>query len=551
MEELIQELEELREKYQKSKEMLSRSEDECRRLESEREALQKKVSYYEECLRLSQHRQFARSSEKSDADSRQLLLFDEAENEAEAKRPEPSVEEITYTRSKPVASVKKAGDDLASLPTERIEYTLTGDGLVCPECGDEMHLIGFDERKEFVIIPAQVKIVIHAQGIYGCRRCERENIHVPIRKAKLPAPTIKGSAASASAIAHIMTQKYMQGVPLYRQELSFMKDDIKLSRQTMANWLLRAAQDWLLPLYQEIRRRLLKEEILHADETEVQVLREPGRASRSQSYMWLYRSGRDSAAPAILFDYKETRSSAHPMNFLKDFSGYLHTDGYAGYGKLGAGVRRCGCWAHVRRKFHEGVKALPQEERLNSLSQKGLQYCDRLFALEREYEKLPPEERRIKRLEQSRPITEAFFAWAQKTSALPKSALGKALHYALDQRPLLETFYLDGRLEISNNRAERSIKPFVIGRKNWLFCCSPKGAEASAVIYSIIETAKENRLKPFEYLKYILETMPNIAMEQYPTLLPWSKELPGFCRLKEPGGSDGGKAEESAAEVEA
>ena len=199
----------------------------------------------------------------------------------------------------------------------------------------------------------------------------------------------------------------------------------------------------------------------------------------------------------------------------------------------------------MRRKFHEGIQAVPQEEQPTCASQKGLEYCDRLFALERDYAKLTPEERRVKRLEQSKAVTDAFFAWVSNTPALPKSALGRALHYALEQRPLLETFYLDGRLEISNNMAERSIKPFVIGRKNWLFSCSPKGAETSAVIYSIIETAKENHLKPYEYLKYILENMPNTAPERYHTILPWSKELPCHCKLKEQTDSTAGDNDES------
>ena len=216
-----------------------------------------------------------------------------------------------------------------------------------------------------------------------------------------------------------------------------------------------------------------------------------------------------------------------------------------GYGRLGADIRRCGCWAHVRRKFHEGIQAVPQEEQPTCASQKGLEYCDRLFSLERDYAKLTPEERRVKRLEQSKAVTDAFFAWASNTPALPKSALGRALQYALEQRPLLETFYLDGRLEISNNMAERSIKPFVIGRKNWLFSCSPKGAETSAVIYSIIETAKENHLKPYEYLKYILENMPNTAPERYHTILPWSKELPCYCKLKDRTDSMTGDNDES------
>ena len=537
MEELIRELEELKNKYAELEEKNSG-------LELERQKLEKKVAYYEECLRLSRHRQYASSSEKSEADSRQLLLFDEAENESDVKKPEPTVCEITYTRRSRKGG-SKPEDDFEDLPTERLEYTLSEEERSCPECGGKMHLIGYDERREIEIIPASVKVVVHAQGIYGCRRCERENTHVPIKKADVPAPVIKGSAASASSIAHIMTQKYMQGVPLYRQELSFMKEGIKLSRQTMANWLLRAGKEWLYPLYNEMRRKLLEEEILHADETEIQVLREPGRASRTKSYMWLYRTGKYSAYPVVLFQYQETRSSSHPIKFLNGFRGCLHTDGYAGYGRLGAEIRRCGCWSHVRRKFHEGIQAVPQEEQPTCASQKGLEYCDRLFALERDYAKLTPEERRVKRLEQSKAVTDAFFAWVSNTPALPKSALGRALHYALEQRPLLETFYLDGRLEISNNMAERSIKPFVIGRKNWLFSCSPKGAETSAVIYSIIETAKENHLKPYEYLKYILENMPNTAPERYHTILPWSKELPCHCKLKEQTDSTAGDNDES------
>ena len=172
------------------------------------------------------------------------------------------------------------------------------------------------------------------------------------------------------------------------------------------------------------------------------------------------------------------------------------------------------------------------EEKPNSLAQTGLEYCDKLFALERDFATLLPEERFIKRLELSKPVTDAFFTWAANLPALPKSQLGKALHYALEQKPLLENFYKDGRLEISNNSAERSIKPFVIGRKNWLFSCTPKGADASAVIYSIIETAKANNIKPLNYLNYILETMPTLpSQDKYDALLPRSSELPESCRL--------------------
>jgi hypothetical protein len=342
---------------------------------------------------------------------------------------------------------------------------------------------------------------------------------------------IKGSAASPSFVAHIMVSKFMNAMPLYRQEQSFLSEGFLLSRQTMANWLLRCSADWLEPLYELMRKKLLAEEVLHADETTLQVLREPGRASRTESYMWLYRTGRDAPTPIVLYEYQPTRSSSHPRKFLEGYRGYLHADGYSGYRNLSGNITVCGCWAHARRKFDEARKAVSPAEREDSVSQTGVAFCTKLFLLEREYRNLTPEERYHERLERSKPVSDAFFSWAAATAALPKSALGKAIHYALEQRRYLENVYPDGRLELSNNRAERSIKPFVIGRKNWLFSCSPKGAKASSVIYSVIETAKENCLKPFEYLKYLFETMPNIQPERYADLLPWSGVLPQNCKL--------------------
>jgi hypothetical protein len=249
--------------------------------------------------------------------------------------------------------------------------------------------------------------------------------------------------------------------------------------------------------------------------------------------MWLYMTAIVVALHIVLYEYQETRSSSHPKRFLENFKGYLHSDGYSGYHSLPAGITVCGCWAHVRRAFADALKAAPPDERSGTPSQKGLEFCNKLFALEQEYNKeyLTPEERFQARITRSKPVSDTMFAWASTVNALPKSALGHALHYLLEQRPYLENVYLDGRVELSNNRAERSIKPFVIGRKNWLFSASPKGAKASAVIYSIIETAKMNKLKPFEYLKHIFETMPNISPDKYSDLLPWSEVLPEHCKL--------------------
>ena len=354
-------------------------------------------------------------------------------------------------------------------------------------------------------------------------------MHVPVIKAPMPNPVIKGSLASPSAVAHIMTQKYVTYVPLYRQEAQFLREGIHLSRQTMANWVVKSSDDWLEPIYERLRDRLLEHDVLHADETTVQVLQEPGRKANTNSYMWLYRTGSDAERPIVIYEYQPTRSSSHPKRFLSGWKGYLHTDGYAGYHVL-PDITVVGCWAHLRRKFDEALTAIPPNERSGSAAQKGLDYCNRLFALEREFEKLIPEERYKKRIEESLPVTEAFFAWLQTINATPKFAIGKAAHYATEQQKWLMNVYLDGRLEFSNNRAERSIKPFVMGRKNWLFSNTPNGARASSVVYSIIETAKENGLKPFEYLKYLFETMPNIAADNIDNLLPWSDALPRDCK---------------------
>jgi len=486
------------------------------------------VKYYEELYRLHQHRKFGSSSEKTHPE--QLSLFDEAENEAGKQRTEPSVEQITYTRRR--GREKQEEEILPDLPVETVEHALPEVERICPECSSELHVMGHDTRRELKIIPAQVTIVEHVREVYACRNCERAATSVPIIKAPMPESVIKGSAASPSSVAHIITQKYVNAVPLYRQEQEFLMNGILLSRQTMANWLIRSSEDWLWPLYEQMRLELLREEVLHADETTLQVLKEPGKSSRSVSYMWLYRTSGCASRPIVLYEYQPTRSSVHPKVFLKEFQGYLHTDGYSGYHALPSEVKIVGCWAHARRKFDEAIKGAPPESRASLVAKKGFEFCNELFRLEREYEKLRPDERYEGRLKHSKPISDAIFEWADTVGVLPKSLLGKAVHYLLSQKVYLEKVFKDGRLELSNNRAERSIKPFVIGRKNWLFSATPKGAEASSVIYSIIETAKENGLKPFKYLEYLFETMPNLLAEKIELLLPWSETLPARCRAK-------------------
>ena len=397
-----------------------------------------------------------------------------------------------------------------------------------------MEQIGKEVRRTLVLRPATATIREDVYYTYACRKCSVEATETPLLKTERIPPVISGSYASPEAIAHIMVQKFVMASPLYRQEQELNRSGIQLSRQTMSNWILRAADDWLTPIYEEMKKRLVKEQILHADETTLQVLKEPGKSAQSKSYMWLYRTGKYASQPMILYEYRPDRKASNAETSLKEFSGWLHADGYHGYHRLPENIRVVGCWAHARRKFDEALQTLLQEKRKDSLAAAGECYCSRLFQLEKSFAELTPEERHAKRLEQEKPVLDALLAWANAASgkAAPKSALGRALHYLLEQWPYLIRYLEDGRLELSNNRAERSIKPFVMGRKNWLFANTPGGAQSSSVIYSLIETAKENGLDPYRYLLWVLRNAP--AMSQMDEA--WAEQLlpasaPQECRI--------------------
>jgi transposase len=486
------------------------------------------IKYYEEQFKLSQRRQFGPSSEQSPNQLRFDTMFNEAEDQADPSLPEPLYEEITYRRKKRVG---KREEDLAGLPVERVDYELPESERLCPDCGNLMDDIGATVRNELVIIPAKVFNRQHATHAYACGRCEKAGEHTPIVKAAAPKPLISGSLASPSAVAHIATQKYVNGVPLYRTEKGLSYDGVVLSRQTMSNWLVYCAKNCLLPIYLLLIAFLRKEDVAHADETTVQVLHEPGRAAQTKSYMWLYRTSGSSGYRIVVYEYTETRQQDHPRRFLKDYKGFLHTDGYQAYHNLPPGIIVVGCWSHMRRYWEKLYETIPKDGRDGSNAERGLVYCNLLFAFEHEFRDLPPEERHQKRLQYSKPASDDYFEWVASLNALPKSLMGDAVHYAMAQREHLENVYLDGRLELSNNRAERSIKPFVQGRKQWLFSCTPNGADASAIYYSIIETAKENLLNPYQYLKHLLEATSNRDNDtNLEDLLPWSGSLPDICR---------------------
>ena len=338
-----------------------------------------------------------------------------------------------------------------------------------------------------------------------------------------------GSYCSPAAAAFLMTQKFVMGSPLYRMEHDFSRSGLDLSRQTMSNWMIYCTETWLMPLYEALHKLLLQAEIINADETELQVLREPGRKAQTKSYMWLYRTGSYAEHPVVLYEYQPGRGSKYPLNFLSGFTGYLQTDGYVGYDALKE-VTHVGCMAHLKRKFHDAVTALPNGKKAGSAVE-GEAYCTKLFHLEDTFAELSPEERKQKRQELAKPILDAFLAWGSTRNASAKSKLGEALTYLHNNGKELSEYLNDGRLEISNNLAERSIKPFVIDRKNFLFANTPKGATASAVMFSIIQTAIANHLDPYAYLAHIFTEAPKMAAkgEDWVTaMLP--QNVPDSCK---------------------
>lgn len=507
-------------------------EDRVSKLEREKAELELQLRWYKEQFSLQQKQKFGRSSEKTDPDQLELPLFNEAEQEQNPSEEEATVESITYERKKN----RKVRKDLTeNLPTETVEYILPAEDQVCSCCNGKLHTMKQQVKEELEIIPAEVKVKRHVKHVYSCRNCEKNGTSNPIVTAPAPEHAFPGSLASPSAVSYIIEQKFVQGTPLYRQEQALERLGVPLSRQTMSNWLIQGSEQWLEPIYDRMADTLKKLDILHADETTVQVLKEDGREASSLSYMWLYRSGL-SDPPIILYDYKPGRASKYPRQFLSGFEGFLHVDGYSGYNSLKPDVTLVGCWAHARRKFVEAEKSVPDNSATTkSSASEGLAFINQLYQIEKQIKKenLSPEEVYEARQKRSKPVLEAYLIWLKtmRPKILPKSLLGKAINYSINQMDHLRNYLEDGRLEIDNNRAERSIKPFVIGRKNWIFSNTSRGAKSSSVIYSIIETAKENGLKPQAYLAYLFEKLPNIQQSEIDDFLPWSESLPEDIRI--------------------
>lgn len=469
--------------------------------------------------RLSQDKRFGKSSEVS---IDQFGLFNEVEQLDDETADEPAVQEtVTYTRNKP-----KRTPLPKDLPREIIIHDIDDADKFCDGCGNDLHKMGEDKSEQLEFIPAQIKVIEHVRPKYSCRHCEQQGTEVKIKIAPAPASAIPKSMATASLLSFIISNKYQYALPLYRQESLFKQYGIALSRQTMASWMLKLTP-LLNRVYQRYQQILLQQSVIHADETPLKVINE----EKVTSYMWVYCTGCDSPDTdddknkppnLVLYDYQASRSGQCARDYLKGYSGYLQVDGYAGYEQNDAAL--VGCWAHARRKFIEAQKA--QLKGKTGKADWAINHIKKLYRIESEIKQKTALEKKAARQSQSVVLLNQFKTWLDKSALQvpPKSAVGKAIAYSLRQWPKLNRYTEDGYLNIDNNRAERAVKPFVIGRKNWLFSNTASGAQASAMLYSLVETAKANGLIPFDYLRYLLEQLP-MNPENIDYLLPWNMVL--------------------------
>lgn len=529
---LIEKVEKMENKINEKDKELSSKDEEIRKLKNEVEFLKGVISNKNRKI-------FGASSEQVDVN--QLSLFNEAEKFSDSNIEEPALEEITYKRAKKNNYIGKK-DNLANLERMVIEHKLEGYDLNCKDCGKPLTEIGVKSTKEIIrYIPAKLIVEEHVTYSYTCKSCDKETGESNIISALSPQTIFYNSMASNELIAHTIILKYQHAMPLYRQQTYFDMMGATLSRQTLCNWTMSAAKA-LEPIYNHMKKELLTRSYIHADETTLKVINDNGKDSKSKKYMWLYMSETESRS-VILYDYQNTRSSSCPKSFLGDFKGFLQTDGYNGYNSVGSATRIY-CLAHIRRYFHKIIVDLDKEALKNSRAIIGFNYCEQIYELEKELRKSYSNDEnyydvRFKiRSKQLTPIINKFIEYVnvEIQNALPRSPLGKALDYAKKHLPGLKNALLDGSLEVDNNAAERAIKPFVIGRKNFLFANTAKGATSSATIYSIVETAKANKLVVERYLVYLFDNLSKIDLsdrESLENLMPWSNKIPENMIIKD------------------
>jgi transposase len=476
-------------------------------LQRERVELTKRIDILGEQLAWLKRRFFSRSSEAlSEADRRQLRLFDEADSSPidQAEEPQTLVHVPEHTRRQ--AKRQPLPEDL---PREEVLVDIPEEQKHC-QCGAELVRIGEETSEKLDVIPPQIRVIRTVRPKYACHDCEGsgDESRPAVRVAPMPAAIIDKGIATAGLLAYIVASKFCDSLPLYRQEKQFARIGVELSRRTMADWIIAASQA-CTPLMKMLERRLRSGPLLQLDETTVQVMDEPGRDNTSLSYMWVARGGAPEA-PVILYHYAPSRGMEVARQMLGEFEGYLQTDGYEVYDRLCKGapkVIHAGCWSHARRKFFEAQKS----SKKGGSAEVALSAIGKLYIAEGQ-RKLhnDPADFAAERRRLVEPVLEDFHAWLQRRASQvpPETLLGKAVNYSLVQWPKLLRYLEHPAMTPDTNACENAIRPFVVGRKNWLFSGSPRGATASAVLYSIIETAKANGHEPYWYLRGLFEKLP-------------------------------------------
>lgn len=516
--------------------------DQNDKLSGEIQELNKKMEVLIEQVTLANKNRFGRSSEKM-MDTSQIcfmevdgtiVFFNEAEAVSDLDAEEPDTLENKPAR-KPKAVGKKEAD-IKDLPVNIINHYLTDEKLVAEFGENGWKQLPDVISKRYRFIPAKVEIDEHHVGVYASKTDDR------IIKADHPKALLHGSLVSPTIAAAIMNGKYVNAVPLYRLEQEFSRYGLTITRQNMANWMIRLGESYLAVLYDYLHQKLYDYHVIQADETPVLVNRD-GRSAGTKSYMWVYRSGHlYTDKQIVLYDYHKTRNSSHPREFLRNYSGICVTDGYQVYHtieKEREDLQIAGCWVHARRKFDEALTVIPKAHQNKSNAFLVIKQIQAIYREEGKLNKLSSEERLMQRQLVIKPLVDALFAYLKKMEpTVPASGqLRKAYTYILNQEKYLRVFLEDGEIPIDNNASERAIRGFCIGKKNWQMIDTINGAHSSAIIYSIAETAKANNLKPYDYFVYLLEEIPKHMEQKDRTfledLLPWSKKLPEGIRKQQ------------------
>lgn len=508
-------------------------------LTAEVRSLNEKMQLMMEQMVLANRNRFGRSSEKMEDASQisfmevdgTIVFFNEAEAVCNLDAPEP--EQLEVPTLHPVKKKGKKEQDMSGLPIERVDHYMTEEELTAEFGKNGWKQLPDAISRRYRFVPAKVEVEEHHIGVYS----DKKDGHMV--KAKHPRGLLHGSTVSPTLAAAIINGKYVNAIPLYRLEQEFRRYGLAITRQNMANWMIRLGEEYLSVLYDYLHRKLYDYHVIQADETPV-LVNHDGRPAGSKSYMWVYRSGyMYPEKQIVLYEYQRTRNASHPREFLKDFSGICVTDGYQVYHTLEKekeDLTIAGCWVHGRRKFEEVLATIPAEGKKESVAYLVMKQIQAIYREEGKLKDLSSKERLAQRQVVIRPLVDALFAYLKqkKDQIVVKGKLKAAFTYLLNQEKYLRVFLNDGDVPMDNNASERAIRGFCIGKKNWEVIDTINGAKTSAVIYSIAETAKANNLKPYEYFEHLLTVIPEHMEDTdrsfLEELLPWSPALPENIR---------------------